>query len=353
MTPHSIGKAKGARNRSRRAFVLPFVVLALAAASLLTLAFTGEALQAARAISASVRGDDARYRTDAALSGAMELWTRDSLWTHPPGESIRSTLLMQGEPVSIEWQRLHPLAATVRATSRTSGARALDATIRDHLRAVWLAPPAVPIAATMTATGNVTGADGTLVSGSDVVLPGSPCGPTRDTASVAPVMALAVNGALTGTWSGAPQWIAVTPSVRDSVHAALAIITHRVPARSWDTTPQAFPVSEAWHAVRIQGPAVNIAGPTEWRGLAVLQGPVTFSGAVHVTGLLVVEGELDASAAHLSVQGAVVAADTSARGVMLGAHSRLFYDRCAVQMALATVARPSLAPFSLWQSLPH
>jgi hypothetical protein len=74
---------------------------------------------------------------------------------------------------------------------------------------------------------------------------------------------------------------------------------------------------------------------------------------VYVTGILIVEGYLDATAASLSVQGAVVAVDTSARGVMLGARSDLRYDRCAVQMALATVARPTLAPFSLWHSLPQ
>jgi hypothetical protein len=63
------------------------------------------------------------------------------------------------------------------------------------------------------------------------------------------------------------------------------------------------------------------------------------------------DGSLDAAAAQLTVQGAVVAADTNAGGVTLGAAGAVRYDRCAVQLALAVGARPSLAPFSLWHRL--
>lgn len=342
-----------ALGNDRRAFVLPFVVLALAAGSLITLAFAGEALQAVRAVRASVRGDDARYQSDAALNEALAMWTRDSLWTQVPGAPIRTTVTLPHGPVIVEWERLHPLAASVRTIAGGPGARAIDATVRDHLRAVWLVPPPVPVAATLTTNAEVTGGEGTLISGSDLVLPGSPCGVDRDTVSVPPVMSLAVRGDPAGSWPGAPLSINPAGALEDSVRAALGVIGGRLSFTSWDSLPRALPASSAWRALRLSGPSVRIAGPTQWRGLLIVHGETILSGAVDVTGILLVDGHLDASAAQLSVQGAVVVADTSARGVMLGARSRLFYDRCAVQMALATVSRPSLAPFSLWQSLPH
>jgi cytoskeletal protein CcmA (bactofilin family) len=103
--------------------------------------------------------------------------------------------------------------------------------------------------------------------------------------------------------------------------------------------------------VIVRGPSIAITGPSAWQGLLVLDGNATVTGALHVTGVLVVLGSLDAAAAQLTVQGAVVAADTNAGGVTLGAAGAVRYDRCAVQLALAVGARPSLAPFSLWHRL--
>jgi hypothetical protein len=74
---------------------------------------------------------------------------------------------------------------------------------------------------------------------------------------------------------------------------------------------------------------------------------------VQLTGVLLVTGRLDASAAALTVHGAVVVADSSPHAVRLGATGRLFYDRCAVQLALATVARPTLIPVARWARLTH
>jgi hypothetical protein len=339
--------------RRRRGFVLPFVLLALAAGSLFTLAFTSEALQAIRAVRASVLGDDVGYRADAALAEALSIWTQDSLWRFPPGAAQQRSLVVQGEAITIEWHRLHPLAATVRAIGEHAAARRLDVAVRDHIRAVWLAPPPFAIPAALTTNGEVSGAEGTLVSGSDLRLPGSVCGATRDTASVAAVAAAGVTESAAGSWPGAPVSVGPPPATYDSVRRALAVLAARVPPVLWDATPRALPAAPAWHALHIEGPHVVLAGPMQWRGLLVVRGDVTITGPVEVTGLLVVEGQLDASAGQLAVQGAVLAADTLARGVMLGANGRLFYDRCAVQMALATAARPSLGPFSLWHSLPH
>jgi hypothetical protein len=110
-------------------------------------------------------------------------------------------------------------------------------------------------------------------------------------------------------------------------------------------------VRNGWQALVLTGLSVVIEGPTLWRGLVVVEGPLTMRGTVTIEGVLAVRGPLDARAAQLLVRGAVVVVDPNGGGAELGAASRIFYDRCAIQMALATVARPALRPFSLWQSL--
>lgn len=337
--------------RIRRGFVLPFVAMALAAGAILAMAFAGESLQALRAVRAVRIGHDAGRHADEALSGVLANWTTDSLYTVALGERLRRTVSVAGSPVTVEWQRLQPLLATVRAIASDTVGRRLDVTRRDHFRSVWLAPVALPIYASMTTNAVLRGAEGTLISGSDVALPGSACGVARDTASLPPVVARDVVAAPSGGWPGAPIHLP-TPAAFDSeVRAALQQLAVRVPEVPWDATPRALPVHPSWHALRIRGPSVTIAGPTRWQGLIVVHGPLTLQGTVNMTGVLVVDGPLDASRARLTVQGAVVTADSSASGVMLGADSRLFYDRCAVQMALATAAAPSFSPFALWHRL--
>ncbi|GAB1344611.1 hypothetical protein [Gemmatimonas sp.] len=325
--------------------------MVLAAGAILAMAFAGESMQALRAVRAVRIGYDAGRHADAALSGVLADWTSDSIYTLPLGVRQRHTVSVSGGPVTVEWQRLHPLLATVRALVSDTAVRRLDVTRRDHFRAVWLDPVALPVYASMTTNADVRGAEGTLISGSDVALAGSACGATRDTASLPPVVARNVVAAPVGGWPGAPIHLPTPTSYDHEFRAALQVLAERVPEVQWDATPQSLPVHTSWRAQRIRGPQVTIVGPTRWQGLLVVHGPLTLQGTVQVTGVLVVDGPLNASHAQLAVQGAVVTADTSASGVMLGADSRLFYDRCAVQMALATAATPSFSPFALWHRL--
>jgi len=334
-----------------RGFVLPFVLIAVTAASLIAFAFTAEGLQGLRGQRAAEQGASVASAADAAIAHALDDFTADSLWRLPLGVPHPRTMQVNGVAVAVQWQRHQPLFASLRARARTSAARRLDVAEREHYRAVWLAPPPVPVIAALASTGPVTGGTGTLVSGSDLALPGSACGTSRDTASVAAVAAPAITGEAPNGWPGAPMAVPIDTGFPHEVRAALALIEGRLPVTITGRLPRAFPAARAWTALHLQGDTVTVAGPTRWTGLVVVRGHFVVTGTVQVTGVLLVDGGLDASAAQLSVQGAVLSADTSARGVMLGARSRLFYDRCAVQMALATVARPSLAPFSLWESL--
>ncbi len=339
------------RHGGSRGFVLPFVLVAVAAASILAFALTAEGLQAVRGQRGAERGADAAGAADVALAQALDRFATDSLWNLPLGTSSSRSVVVNGVGVTVQWQRLQPLVASLRVLARTAAGPRIDAGVRDFYRAVWLSPPPVPVIAALASNGPVTGEDGTLVSGADLALTASACGAARDTMSVDGVSAPAIDGSGPGGWVGAPLPAPADPGLLSEVHDALTVIEGRLPVTLAGPSPRPFPPSREWSALQWRGDTVTVAGPTTWTGLVVVRGHLVVTGAVHITGLLLVEGALDASAAQLSVQGAVVAVDTSTRGVMLGARSRLFYDRCAVQMALATVARPTLAPFSLWHGL--
>lgn len=333
--------------------MLPFVLLALVAASLLSLAFAGDALHALQSVRAAVAGADAGAQADAALASALASWEQDSIWTIAPGGRAQRNVAVAGVPVRIEWHRQQPLVATVRATRQRPSVRRQDLILRDHWRAIWLDPPRLPIVGALVTPGSVAGSEGSLISGSDVALPTGPCGGGRDTMSVPPVVAFAVRGQEPGSWPGAPLAQHPSSSLAEELAAALQVVAERAPAVLWDSTPQRLSDAAGWQALRIRAERAGIDGPSQWQGLLVVHGDLTVRGRLELEGVLVVEGRVDASAGELLVQGAVIAADTSAKAVMLGAQSRLFYDRCSVQMALATLSRPTVAPFLLWQNLPH
>jgi len=345
--------ASANRRASSRGFVLPFVLIAITATSMMAFAMTTEALRGLRAQQGAAHAAQVAGAADAAIAWALDGYADDSLWLRPLGVPHTRTADVYGSPVTVQWQRHQPLVASLRTHSRRTPGRRLDAVSREHYRAVWLEPPPLPILAALTTDGPVVGREGTLVSGVDIALSDSPCGTTRDTASVPPIVAPAVREEVPGGWPSAPTSPHLPESFPLEMETAIAAIGARLPMTVAPLTGGKFPVSPEWAALQWRGSTVSLLGPSRWTGLVVVRGNLVVTGAAHVTGLLIVDGHLDASAARLSVNGAVVVANPGASGVMLGGHSRLSYDRCAVQMALAAVARPSLAPFSLWQSLPR
>jgi hypothetical protein len=335
----------------RRGFVLPFVLLAVATGSLLAFALVNDGWQSARAVRLAETGSAALDAAEEGVALALAHWEADSVWATPPGGiATRRFVTAGGRPVDVEWQRTHPLVAMLRTRAGFPGTARRGPVQREVLRAVWLQVPQWPIPAALTVTGSVTGQQGTLLSGLDVPTPASPCGMVRDTSSVAAVAAQSVSGDPMMAWPGQPLPVAEPPGVTDSVTSAMPRVSSRA-SRLSPTGPTPFPVRNGWQALVLTGLSVAIEGPTLWRGLVVVEGSLTMRGPVTVEGLLVVRGPLDARAAQLLVRGAVLVVDPNGGGAALGAASRLFYDRCAIQMALATVARPALRPFSLWQSL--
>ena len=336
-----------------RGFVLPFVLIAITAASIMAFAMTAEALRDLRGQQGAAYAAQVAGAADAALARSLDRYAEDALWLRPLGVPHTQMTEVDGTPVTVEWQRHQPLVASLRTRSRRGTGRRLDAVAREYYRAVWLEPPPIPILAALTTNGPVFGREGTLVSGRDIASSDSPCGTTRDTASVAPIIAPAVREAVPGGWPSAPTATHLPDSFPHEVETAIEAVGARLPITVAPVTGGPFPVSPEWTALQWRGSSVSLVGPSRWTGLVVVRGKLVVTGAVQLTGLLIVDGHLDASHSQLSVRGAVVAVHPSASGVILGGHSRLWYDRCAVQMALAAVARPSLAPFSLWHSLPR
>lgn len=340
------------RPGDRRGFVLPFVIVAIAALSLLTMTLVSEGLQSVRGARAMMSAADADDAAETAISQALADFTVDSVWQLPIGQPRVRSQVLNGLSVDVRWQRHQPLFASLRASVAGGAARHWNRVARDHFRAVWFAPPPIPVPAAMTTNGPVIGREGTLISGADVALPTSPCSSARDTQSVAAVSAPAIAPSTPGAWPGAPIASAPHLGLLTQLQQIEPVLRQRMPLVTVSSAPRTLPISSGVRALLLSGDTVAITEPTEWTGLLVVRGHLVFTGTVRLIGLLLVLGSVDASAAALTIQGALISADPGATGVMLGGQSQLLFDRCAVQMALATVSRPSLGPFALWANLP-
>lgn len=338
--------------RPSRGFVLPFVLLVLAATSMLVFALVNEGWHSARAVRLAVDGEDALAAAEEAQAMALSQWHVDSLWARGLSTvTSRRLVSATGRAVDVHWQRTHPLVALLRTTYAGQGRVPHSTVRRELLRTVWLSAPELPLLAALTVNGVVTGRDGTLISGTDVATPTSACGLVRDTASVSAIVARGVAEDSLNSWPGRPTASAMIPELSDSLQAAFTDVRQRAPHVVQGRTPQPLPVRNGWQPLVMTGDTVVVEGPTYWQGLLLIEGAVVLRGTITIDGVLLVRGPLDARAAQLRVQGAVVVADDVTHGAQLGDRTHLFYDRCAVQMALATVARPSLGPFSLWHPL--
>lgn len=79
----------------------------------------------------------------------------------------------------------------------------------------------------------------------------------------------------------------------------------------------------------------------------VVDGALRVRGTLEVEGVLLVLGPLVSEGA-LRVRGAVAVLPPAGAGAAVGPDTRIAYDRCAVQRALATVAQPRSGPVGVW-----
>jgi len=223
---------------------------------------------------------------------------------------------------------------------------------RHVTRAVALEPPALPIVGALTAIVAVHAQNPTTIDGRDLADAADACGALRDTLSRGPVAATALIDAPVGSWVGQPASVRLADSatVRVAFNQAWSALTTRSAVRASNARPQRLAPLPGWHALLLDGPIVSLLAPARWRGLLAVNGDLVVTGSLEVDGVLVVRGRLDARGAALRIRGALVVASLGNSVVELGDDTRVRYDRCAVQMAMATVALPRAQPFSLWYS---
>jgi hypothetical protein len=348
------------RRGHRSGYILPFVVIATALAAVLALALVTSAWRAQRAVRFAASGSDAHAHAESALAAHLSAWRAESLWQLPLQHAAHR--FVEGAPgrfVTVTTHRTHPLVLWVDAAAegdQVAPERRGQAVVQ---RVVWLEPPPVPVEAVLQATGVVTGGAQALVSGLDIPEPGSPCGTTRDTASVAAVIAAELQADGAGTWPLEPPWQRVTGGQRGTLLATAGLLEPfaRIVARSGGAWP--WPPSSDWHAMSLHAAAApppgerarhHVKGPTAFTGLMLVHGDLILHGDVQFDGVLVVVGDLDARDASLRLRGALIVADPSGGTAQLGGTTRLLFDRCAIQMALAAAGTPRSVPFLLWNT---
>jgi hypothetical protein len=319
-------RAEGARvDGARRGFALPLVLAVGACAMLLVLASastTWRAYRGARHTVAMMRADMAAERGAAeAVTDALQ----DSLRERPLADPIVTRRVdAEGITLTRTVLRTSPWVLWVSVTASEGGGGDASSVRAVRTRVERLAPPSWPLRSTVVATSPID-STGALVGGSgasDVTdCLGGPRASVRAAQQLPPD---SVRGVWASTWpvalSRGATWTADAPADgRWRVHV--------IPPRDSVLT-----------------------GPRTWQGLLLHEGPLRLVGAFSGRGLLVVRGPLNASAARLSVQGAVLVDAPGGEPVRLGA-ATLQWSRCAVSMALAALAAPRAGPFHTWVGL--
>jgi hypothetical protein len=340
--------------RGRRAgFVLPFVVVATALVAVLALAAISTSWRGYRATRLAANGVRAQFAGDEGVALRLDTWPAESLAAVPLGATISSRVTTAvGDSVRVRITRTQPLVAWLTADV-VLGPLGTPGLVRRHVaRVVALEPPALPIIGALTAIAAVHGQDPTTIDGRDLADAADACGALRDTVSPVPIAAAALIDAPVGTWTAASAspTLVDTATVRAAFDQAWISVIARSPVRVSDSTPQRLAPLPGWHALLLDGATVSLRSPSQWRGLLAVSGDLVVTGSLEVEGVLVVRGRLDARGAALRVRGALIVASLGNRDVELGDQTRVHYDRCAVQMALATIAVPRTVPFSLWYS---
>ncbi|WP_291163931.1 hypothetical protein [Gemmatimonas sp. UBA7669] len=322
----------------------------MASISLLATGLLHTAWRASRSADSARRAQQVVRALDEAAVQAVATYAQDSLTRHDLAQRVwRPDAHVEAIRVRSSWQRTHPLVAWLELDAQpaaTSGPPGTLVARRTERRAFWLAPPVVPRESPLTALAMVEGEDGVTIS-ETAPLATSWCPGTYVLPSVPPVVAADVSPDSGRLWSTMPAWRATTSAQRDAVENGWADVLARLPAHA-NTDAVQSPISDpGWRARRFDVPLLTLRGPLRWNGLLVVNGNVVIEGQVELRGLLMVRRSLDARAGQLTVHGAVIANDAATDVVQLGPSSRLQFDPCAVDLALATLARPRAAVFGI------
>ncbi len=349
------------RGRSRRGMLLPLVLVAMLLVFSIAASLHQVAWRASRGAHSQWDAQRGTYMADAAVVRAIAGWRADSAAATPIGTPrVNDASAAGGWRTRTTTMRTGPLRAVILSVARrdrAAGTADVDAarTKRVVVRVVSLSPPTLPFLGAATLLGPVT-VGASLVDGRDVLgrydAARDDCGPRRDTTSIAAISAQSI------ATMGAPRLqgaaLVASPaqliSARAQFDSGFALLQAR--ATTIPLTPgSAVPPYPEWRAVVIRDTGgVTLSGASTHVGLLAFDGDLTLRGTLEVEGLLLIRGALNASQGALTVRGALMVRDPAVRGSTMGDGVDARYAPCLVGRALAAVAVPRPARFSLWNS---
>lgn len=337
----------------RQGFVLAFVLVTTALVAVLSLAAVSLAWRSYRATRLAANAVRAQFAAEEGIAIRLDAWSAESLAAMALGrtQATRVTSAI-GDTLRIRVTRTQPLVAWLSAELALGPMGTPRIVRRTIMRALTLEPPALPVIGAVTALADVHAQSPTIIDGRDVADAADACGLLRDTLSLVPLAATGLIESPPGSWIGQPMLrrITDTTTLRVEFERAWNTVTSRSPARMTGGSPVSLEPLPGWHTLLLSGPVVSVRPLSHWRGLLAVNGDLLVTGSLDVDGVLVVRGRLDARGADLRVRGALIVASVGGSSVALGDRTQIRYNRCAVQMALATIAQPSSRPFALWFS---
>ena len=343
---------RSAPTRRRRGFVLPLVIVSMLLVAILSAATQTQAWRADRSARGAFNGTRALLAADEALARTIATWNVDSFANIGIGGRRQTSLrTAAGDEAQVTVTRPAPLVAWLdaKATSNSPGAR--GSATRGAARALFIAPALGPFNAALTVLTPVELTAGAQVSGIDVSRSSDDCGPWRDTASIAGLLARVANVAPDAVIVGAPPrqvLVDQAPLQSDFDRAWPDLVARAEPRAPPDTLARVALPSE-WRAIAwSRTTPVLIAGDLAYRGTLAVNGELIVRGRLRVHGLLVVRGVIDARDGALEVDGALLVAAPDGRASSFGRQTIVRYSQCIAQRALATIGRPTTAPFRVW-----
>jgi hypothetical protein len=323
------------RHRLRAGTILPALLVALALVTLLGMATASSAVQAHREAQLAALGAATLVRAESALEavrqrladpGGEHGWPIASL----PAPGSVDTLHLPGHgahPLRVTIARPHPLLLWLTAHASAAPQPGVPPLVRRVERALWLHVPAVTLAAAVTSRAPVQVEAAASLAGDDRDRGMAPCGPPPVPSHLPPLMA---------------------PTLLDTDSAAIRVRLAR--QHRWGL-PQLPPLPSGgeWQGLALAPPTTPLGGTHRWRGALVVDGDLTIAGTLEVDGLLLVMGRL-AVPGRLIVRGAVAIVARAGGVSRLGRGTDVRFNRCMVQLALATLAVARAEPVGHWAS---
>jgi hypothetical protein len=323
------------RHRLRAGTLLPAVLVVLALVALLGVATASGTVQAHREAQLAAQGGATLVQAESALEsvrarladpGGEHGWPIASL----PSPGVVDTLHLPGNgahPVRVTIARPHPLLLWLTADATAPRQPGFPLLVRRVERALWLRVPAIDLAAAVTSRAPVEVEAVAMLDGDDRDRGLAPCGPPPVPGHLPPLAAAAVLDVDT-----------------------VAIRVRLARQHLWGL-PRLPPVPGGgeWQAVALAPPTAPLSGRHRWRGALVVDGDLTIDGRLEVDGALLVLGRLTVRGS-LVVRGAVVIVARAGGVTRLGRGTNVRFNRCLVQLALATLAVARAEPVGHWAS---